>query len=312
MTLVVILSLLIGLLLGLLGGGGSILTIPVLVYLLDIEPKTAIATSLVVVGVTSLAAALNHARKGRVCWRTGLVFGAAGMLGAYGGGRLAAYVPGGVLLLLFAVVMFATALAMLRGRRRNNAEPGALKPFCPTNLPLLVIMFDGFMVGLVTGLVGAGGGFLVVPALNLLGGLPMHAAIGTSLLVIAMNSFAGLAGYISHVGIDLELVSIITGVAVVGSLLGGFLSRYVSGRALRRMFGVFVIAIACHLLYKELTPELIAEIRELLRRHPDFLWGMATMSGIVAIWQIGRWIHARGLHRKKSFILRRDGKGTRR
>jgi len=300
MTLVVILSLLIGLLLGLLGGGGSILTVPVLVYLLHIEPKTAIAASLVVVGVTSLAAMLNYARNGRVCWRTGLIFGAAGMVGAYGGGRLAAYVPGGILLLLFAFIMFATALAMLRGQPRRGEDAGAVKPLCPATLPLLAVMFDGLVVGAATGLVGAGGGFLVVPALNLLGGLPMHAAIGTSLLVIAMKSFAGLAGYASHVSIDFELVSIVTGVAVAGSLIGGLLSRHVSGRALRRIFAVFVIAIACYLLYKELTPELIAETRALFLKHPDFLWGMATMLGIVMTGRLWRWIHAQGLHRKKS------------
>lgn len=299
MTLVVILSLVIGLLLGLLGGGGSILTVPVLVYLVHIEPKTAIATSLVVVGVTSLAAVVNHARNGRVCWRTGLIFGIAGMVGAYGGGRLAAYVPGGVLLLLFAAIMFGTALAMLRGRRQNNVEADAVKPICPADLPLLAIIFDGLMVGVLTGLVGAGGGFLVVPALNLLGGLPMHAAIGTSLLVIAMKSFAGLAGYITHVSIDLELVSIVTGVAIVGSVLGGLLSRHVSGQSLRRIFAVFVIAIACYLLYKELTPQLIAETREALLNRPDFFLGMATMLGIVAIARLWRWIHAQGLHQKK-------------
>lgn len=302
MTLVVILSLVIGLLLGLLGGGGSILTVPVLVYLVHIEPKTAIATSLVVVGVTSLAAVVNHARNGRVCWRTGLIFGIAGMVGAYGGGRLAAYVPGGVLLLLFAAIMFGTALAMLRGRRQNNVEADAVKPICPADLPWLAIIFDGLMVGVLTGLVGAGGGFLVVPALNLLGGLPMHAAIGTSLLVIAMKSFAGLAGYITHVSIDLELVSIVTGVAIVGSVLGGLLSRHVSGQSLRRIFAVFVIAIACYLLYKELTPQLIAETREALLNRPDFFLGMATMLGIVAIARLWRWIHAQGLHQKKSSI----------
>jgi uncharacterized membrane protein YfcA len=209
-------------------------------------------------------------------------------------------VPGGVLLLLFAVIMFATALAMLRRPRQKRAEAGSAKPICPADLPLLAIVFDGLMVGVVTGLVGAGGGFLVVPALNLLGGLPMHAAIGTSLLVIAMKSFAGLAGYISHVSIDLELVSIVTGVAIVGSLIGGLLSRRISGQALRRIFAVFVTAIACYLLYKELTPELIAETRETLLRRPDFFLGMATMLGIVAIGRLWKWIHAQGAHQKKS------------
>ena len=138
------------------------------------------------------SARIPHARAGRVRWRTGLLFGAAGMAGAYGGGRLAAFVPPAVLLAGFAVMMLATATAMLRGRHDG---PGRQR----RELPVARVLLDGVVVGLVTGLVGAGGGFLVVPALALLGGLPMPVAVGTSLVVIAMKSFAGLAGYLSTV-----------------------------------------------------------------------------------------------------------------
>jgi uncharacterized membrane protein YfcA len=295
MTLIILLSLVIGLLLGLLGGGGSILTVPVLVYLVNVEPKTAIATSLLVVGVTSLTAVLSHARTGRVCWRTGLIFGVAGMLGSYAGGRLAAYIPGGILLLLFAAIMFGTALAMLRSRRDENFGGQELSaPPCPAHLPILAILFDGLIVGGLTGLVGAGGGFLVVPALNLLGGLSMHAAVATSLLVIAMKSFAGLGGYIAHVNIDFQLAGIVTGAAIVGSLFGGFLSHRISAMLLRRGFGAFVILIACYLLYKELKPDLMMEAQELIRQHPDFLRGMGTMLALMLLFRIREWIHARG------------------
>jgi len=165
-------SLLIGVSLGILGGGGSILTVPILVYLAGMETKQAIATSLFVVGVTSAAGVVSHARAGRVRWRTGLLFGLAGMTGAYAGGRLAEFIPGTILLLAFALMMIATAFAMIRGRRRTPKK-------VHHELPVLHVLLDGIVVGLVTGLVGAGGGFLVVPALALLGGLPMTVAVGT-------------------------------------------------------------------------------------------------------------------------------------
>lgn len=295
MTLVIILALTIGLLLGLLGGGGSILTVPVLVYLLNTEPKTAIATSLLVVGITSLVAMLGHARGGRVCPRTGLVFGVAGMLGAYGGGRLAAYLPSGILLLLFAVIMFGTAIAMLRGKRTEDQAAENNGPLCPAHLPVMAILFDGLLVGGLTGLVGAGGGFLVVPALNLLGGLRMHAAVGTSLLVITMKSFAGLAGYITHVSIDYRLAALMTGFAIIGSLVGGLFSQRIKAEVLRRVFGIFVIGIACYLLSKELKPELMEDMQKLIEEHPDFLWGGATVILGFLLFRLREWIHAQGL-----------------
>ena len=191
-ALTVVLAVSIGISLGLLGGGGSILAVPLLVYVAGLPGKEAIATSLLVVGATSAAGLIAHARPGNVRWRTGLLFGFAGMAGAFVGGRLAAFVPDVVLLAGFAVLMVGTAIAMIRGRR---STPGRAVP--ARELPVVLVTAFGVLVGLVAGMVGAGGGFLVVPALALLGGLAMPAAIGTSLLVIAMQSFAGLAGHLS-------------------------------------------------------------------------------------------------------------------
>jgi uncharacterized membrane protein YfcA len=227
---IVIGGMVIGLLLGLTGGGGSIMTVPLLVYIVGLEAKIAIATSLLVVGLASLAALLPHSRAGNVYWRTGLIFGVAGMAGAYSGGRIAEYIADALLLLLFAGVMIGSGIAMLRKR---GAPPGAAA-VAGSPRSWWKIVGDGFVVGIVTGLVGAGGGFLVVPALALLGGLPMHAAVGTSLLVIAMKSFAGLAGYISHVPIDSESAAIVGGLAILGTLLGTRIARFVSGPLLHR------------------------------------------------------------------------------
>ncbi len=294
MLTLVLLSLLIGLLLGLLGGGGSILTVPVLVYVAGLEPKAAIASSLVVVGITSLVAMSRHARCGRVCWKTGLLFGAAGMLGAYGGGRVAAFIPGGVLLVLFAGLMLGTAYAMLRSSKRVDAPARAGLPLCPLRLPLLPILFDGLLVGAGTGLVGAGGGFLVVPALNLLGGLPMHAAVGTSLLVIALKSFAALAGYVSHVEIDFELVGVVTGAAMVGGFAGEMLSSRVSGRMLRRGFGMFVALVAVYVLHRELQWAMLAELLQVLLAHAEFFLGALSLFLLHGLYRLGHWIHGPG------------------
>lgn len=239
------LALLIGIVLGLLGGGGSILTVPILTHVAGMSTKSAIAASLFVVGVTSAAAVIVHARAGRVRWRTGVIFGAAGMLGAYGGGVLAGYIPARVLMVLFAFMMAATALAMLR-------KPRADTPGAPHELPIAKVVVEGTVVGLVTGLVGAGGGFLVVPALVLAGGIPIEAAVGTSLLVIVMKSFAGLAGHLRHVDIDWRITLAVTAFAVAGSFVGGALAGRIPPARLRRAFGLFIIAMACLVLAGEL------------------------------------------------------------
>lgn len=238
LALAIVLSLGVGLSLGLLGGGGSILTVPILVYVAGLAPKPAITTSLLVVGVTSLAALVPHARAGRVRWRTGLVFGAAGMAGAYGGGRLGEHVPGTVLLIAFGAMMLATGIAMLHGRRSPRTAT------VPSELPVARAVAYGAAVGLVTGLVGAGGGFVIVPALALLAGLPMPSAVGTSLLVIAMNSFAGLYGYLHSVEISWRLALGVTAAAVAGSVVGSRLADRIPQEVLRKAFAWLVLAMS--------------------------------------------------------------------
>ncbi|GGV40148.1 sulfite exporter TauE/SafE family protein [Streptomyces griseoflavus] len=245
LTLVLVLALLVGVSLGLLGGGGSILTVPLLVYVAGMDAKEAIATSLFVVGVTSAVGMINHARGGRVRWRTGVLFGAAGMAGAYTGGLIGGHIPDMVLLIAFAVMMIVTAAAMLRGRRTTGPDRAHRQ------LPVGRVLLDGAAVGLATGLVGAGGGFLVVPALALLGGLPMPVAIGTSLLVIAMKSAAGFAGYLSSVQIDWGLTLAVTGFAVVGSLAGARLAGRVPADVLSRLFAWFVLAMGTFVLVQQ-------------------------------------------------------------
>lgn len=244
-ALTLALAVLVGVSLGLLGGGGSILTVPLLTYVAGMDAKSAIAVSLLVVGVTSAVAAVSHARAGRVQWRTALIFGGVAMAGAYGGGRVAEFIPGTVLLLAFAVMMVATAIAMLRGRK------GADTAKAHDHLPVLPVVLEGLVVGFVTGLVGAGGGFLVVPALVLLGGLSMPTAVGTSLVVIAVKSLAGLGGYLSTVEIDWAVAAGVTAAAVVGSLVGGRLVSRVQPEQLRKGFAWFVLAMSVVIFVQE-------------------------------------------------------------
>ena len=257
------LSLFIGAAVGLLGGGGSILTTPLLVYVLDFDAKQAITASLFVVAITSLFGLISHARAGRVQWRTGLIFGAAGMVGAFIGGQIGSKLPGALLLGAFSVMMGVTAVAMIRGRKQvksSHAHKG---------LPLFRIILDGAIVGFVTGLVGAGGGFLVVPALALLGGLPMPIAVATSLLVVAMKSFAGFAGYALTFGggslvslnpeteINWGATLIVTGGAVLGALVGSRLVGKIHPDLLRKAFGWFVLAMAVFILSQQIGASVI-------------------------------------------------------
>jgi uncharacterized protein len=264
------LAILIGVSLGLLGGGGSILTLPILVYVLHLGTHEAIATSLLVVGATSLAALVPHARGGRVRWRTGLLFGATSMVGAYAAGRVAHFVPGVVLLLAFGAMMLATAVAMMR---KGKSPPAASAG--PQKLPVLKIVLEGLGVGAVTGLVGAGGGFLVVPALVLLGGLSMKEAVGTSLLVIAMKSSAGFAGYLGSTAIDFELAAMVTAAAVVGSFGGAALAARVRQDVLRRGFAWFVLVMAVFLLSQEIPRALGVEVE--LARHWPWVLGLCAL-----------------------------------
>lgn len=242
LTLALALAALIGLSLGLLGGGGSILTVPVLVYVLGFAAKPAIAMSLPVVGITSLVGAALHWRLGNVRVPTALTFGLVAMVGAFAGAKLAVFLSGAVQLALLAVVMLAAAGSMLRGTR-VEAETEA-----PPRLALLMPI--ALAVGVLTGLVGIGGGFLVVPALVLLARVPMRQAVGTSLLVIAMNSASGFAGYLGTVALDWGFLAGFTAAAVAGALVGTALVSRVPQAALKRGFAVFLLAMGGFVLYK--------------------------------------------------------------
>ena len=246
--LVLVLSALIGISLGLLGGGGSILAVPMLTYAAGLSPKEAIATSLLVIGLTALGSLIQHARRGNVEWITGLTFALTAMIGAYGGGRIAQAFDGKTLLLLFVGMMATTAVAMFRGpSQHENRRTGVTSP--------TFVIIEGLVVGAATGLVGAGGGFLVVPALVLLGGMPMHRAIGTSLFVIVLKSFSALAGHTAHVTIDVELAASVSLSALGGSMLGTRLAAGASPERLRRIFSVFVMGMALYIVAREVRIE---------------------------------------------------------
>ncbi len=221
-----------------------------LVYVLKIEPKEAIASSLFVVGTTSFVGAVAHARAGRVVWRVGSLFGLAGMAGAYGGGRLAHHVPATVLLALFGAMMLLTSVAMLRMRR----------PAEPRELAVAKAIVLGVLVGGLSGLVGAGGGFLVVPALSILGGLPMPRAVATSLLVIALQSFSGFVGHVAHVSLHWPWLGLLTSVCIAGSLAGARLAKHANPDTLRKAFGWLILAMGVFLLGMQMPQGLARDI----------------------------------------------------
>jgi uncharacterized protein len=323
-----------GLVLGLLGGGGSILTLPILVYLAGLPTRPAIAASLLVVAATSTVAVVPHARAGRVRWRTALPFAAAGVLGAYGGGRLADLVPGPLLLAGFGLMAAVAAAGMLRPRRPRTAGPAcgtprtaaAGKPNVPgstgtsslserVRLPTVVsgpvggpdgsgggdgtvpkgavrdrsagavrhahpavAAVLGGLVGLVTGLVGAGGGFVIVPVLVVVAGLGMAEAVGTSLLVISVQSAAGLAGHLPSVRLDWPVVAAVTAAAIAGSLVGARLVAKVPQAALRTGFGWLVLAMAGLILAQQVP----ATLRRWLAGSPAGWAAMAVGGAALA------------------------------
>ena len=244
LVLTLLLALVVGLSLGLLGGGGSILTVPILTGVAGMAARPAIASSLLIVAVTSAAACVPHALAGRVRWRIAGVLGGAGMIGAYLGGRLSGALPARVLMILFALMMAATAIAMLRGRRQSSIE---------REPRLVAALAIGAGIGVVAGTVGAGGGFLIVPALVLIGGLPTDRAIGTSLVVIALQSAAAFAGHLGHVALDLRLTLAVAAVAVCGSVIGSRLVGRLAAATLRRGFGVVVAAMAVWIFVLQLV-----------------------------------------------------------
>jgi uncharacterized membrane protein YfcA len=239
----------IGISLGLLGSGGSILTVPVLVYLVGQDEKVAIAGSLFIVGSIALAGSLQFVRAGFINWRTVATFGLPGMVGTYLGAAIAAYVSGLTQLALFALVMLLASFLMLR--------PIKLSTESHTPRALWKIAGDGLVVGVITGLVGVGGGFLIVPALVLLGGLSMHHAVATSLVIIALKSYSGFYKYLDvlekqDLSLDWPVLGLITLLGIVGSIVGSRLARRVHQDRLKRWFGYFLIVMGIYILARSL------------------------------------------------------------
>jgi len=255
-------SLVIGISLGLIGGGGSILTVPVLVYLFRVQPVVATAYSLFIVGSTSLVGSFPKYKGGEINLRTAIIFGIPSIAAVYA--TRAFIVPaiptelftiGGLvftksllMMILFAVLMVFASVSMIRNKTKPVKEPGGGQRF---NYPLIVV--EGIIVGTLTGLVGAGGGFLIIPALVLLSKLPMKQAIGTSLLIIAAKSLIGFTGDLGKAEMNWTLLLTVTGLAITGIFIGNVISKKVSADFLKRGFGWFVLVMGIYIIVKELV-----------------------------------------------------------
>lgn len=258
-------AILMGLSLGLIGGGGSILTVPILVYLFMVEPVLATAYSLFIVGLTSLVGSLSHMRMGNIHWRTAIVFGIPSILAVYATRAwLVPAIPDPILhigsftlskpigiLILFALIMVAAAYSMIRKPKAKGAEAGGGGEVA-FNYPL--ILGEGIVVGTITGIVGAGGGFLIIPALVLLAKLPMKQAVGTSLIIIAAKSLIGFTGDLKGGEvIDWNFLLLFSGIAVVGIIAGSLLSKRIPNEKLKPAFGWFVLVMGIYIIGRELT-----------------------------------------------------------
>jgi uncharacterized protein len=256
-----ILAVAIGISLGLIGGGGSILAVPTLVYVMGMPPKSAIATSLAVVGTVSLLGVIPHWKLGNVQLKTAAMFGLSTMVGAYAGARFATlpFVTGTLQMLLFATMMLLAAIFMIR----QSAKVSSSSPTKESDLNLypkpvckycwLWLISEGIGVGALTGLVGVGGGFAIVPALVLLAKVPMKQAIGTSLLVIFLNSVAGFLGYFGRVALDWQLMISFMVAASLGIAAGAYLVRFVRAKHLQKAFGYFLLFMAAFILWQNRT-----------------------------------------------------------
>jgi uncharacterized membrane protein YfcA len=244
----------IGLSLGLMGSGGSILTVPVLVYLVDQPEKVAIAGSLVIVGSIALLGSLPYMRQRLVDWPMVWLFGIPGMIGTYGGAWISTYLTGIMQLAIFAGVMLLASYFMLRPKKNIEEESDHERH-------IIKIILDGLVVGVITGIVGVGGGFLIVPALVLLGGLTMRNAIATSLVIIALKSFSGFVKYLdvlekTGLSLDWQVIGVMIILGGLGSTLGNKIANKVPQDKLKKMFGTFLIIMGVYILYRS-VPQLL-------------------------------------------------------
>ncbi len=255
-------GLIVGIVLGLIGGGGSILTVPILVYLIGLNPIVATAYSLFIVGVTSVIGAFQNFKRGLVDLKTAIIFAIPAFIAVYLTRRfLVPMIPNVVftvgtfevtntifIMLFFAFIMLLASLSMIINKKDKlkREEPQEIT----YNYPLIAI--EGIVVGALTGLVGAGGGFLIIPALVLLAKLPMKKAVGTSLLIIAVKSLVGFLGDLPNIEIDWPFLLIFTLLSIVGIIIGIYTSKFISGQKLKKGFGYFTLLMAFYILYKEL------------------------------------------------------------
>lgn len=255
-------ALLIGLTLGFLGGGGSILAVPIFVYLLSIDAVTATAYSLFVVGSTSGIGAVRNYFKGMIDVKTGIIFAIPAFIAVYLTRKyLIPAIPEQLfrvgefvmtkdiaLMVFFAIVMLMASYSMIRNKKKESDV--ATETDTKYNYPLIII--EGGVVGVLTGIVGAGGGFLIIPVLVLFVKLPMKKAVGTSLMIIALKSLIGFIGDVQNIGIDWFFLLSFTAVSIIGILIGIYLSKFVSNKSLKKIFGWFVLFMAVYILLKEL------------------------------------------------------------
>jgi uncharacterized protein len=235
----------IGLSLGLLGGGGSILTVPALVYLVGQTPQAAVTTSLAIVGANSVMGAFFHNSQGKLDWKVAFMFGSIGMLVSYLSTSISKSISSETLLIAFALLMLVVGIMLLIRRTQEEATTYQSKP-------LWFVLASGAGVGLLTGILGVGGGFLIVPALVMLVGLPVQMAVGTSLVVIAMNSAAGFLGHVGNGSLDWMVTLVFTSAGLLGTFSGMKLSKRLSSSKLQKAFAVFVIILAVFLLIDNL------------------------------------------------------------
>jgi hypothetical protein len=235
-----------GVIFGIFGAGGSILLVPILVYVLDVPIKSALGMSLMILMLTGGFATLAHARSKNVHWWIGLRWAGMGLIGAYAGGRVAEFIPGEVLLLIFAAVVVVAATAMIRRRVPvSHADP--------RHVPTLKVLAVGLLLGAFTGMIGVGGGFLLVPALVLVCGIDMKLAIGTSLLIITINSLGGFLGFVSHETFDWRLALTVAAFNAAGSLLGERIGKPLPAARLRPAFGVFLLIVGAAMVVENVV-----------------------------------------------------------
>lgn len=248
MTLLgLVLGLFVGFVLGLLGGGGSILAVPIFLYVLHVAPKPAIAMSLAVVGLSAFVGFLTHLRQGTIHLRIALPFGLCAMLGAFITARLTQFVPASVQLWLFAVFAFSAAIAMLRDAAKPTPQQATSWDEARARFSWKLVP-QALGVGVLTSLVGAGGGFVIVPALVLIAGLPIKPAVGSSLLIITLNALSGFVGYIGLVPIDWPLIGSFSATAAAGAVVGTRVLRHVPQRRVKQAFAILILVLGAYLI----------------------------------------------------------------